>query len=226
VIDITPFPEPVATSKPGRADYDTDPAPDTLLRDPSFQDDTEPTNIWDYRVAEDYDELFGAEELEDIPVLAPEQAPWFCAHPEFRAVLAAVEDGTGPPGPGGLYIVYRSLWGPLNDTLPRFGPWLLVFCQTLAAQNFLLRVWLPPNHYPTDDRTRAELRLAELARHTWVRLRHDPETGRCWTERLTGFSPEPVWNDLLFEEVVHAAFRERTVTSLDHPVLKRLLQEP
>ena len=37
--------------------------------------------------------------------------------------------------------------------------------------------------------------------------------------------PEPIWPDVSFRELVEIAFRERLITTHDHPVLRRLRGE-
>jgi hypothetical protein len=40
-----------------------------------------------------------------------------------------------------------------------------------------------------------------------------------------GNIPDPEWPDLTFKEIVGLAFKDRVVSSLDHPLVKRLRGE-
>ncbi len=78
-----------------------------------------------------------------------------------------------------------------------------------------------------DDWNRSALNIAELAKREWVRIgsnrtmgMYEPMIAMC-RENI----PEPEWTEDGFEKIVQAAFKDRIITSMDHPVLKRLRGE-
>ena len=38
----------------------------------------------------------------------------------------------------------------------------------------------------------------------------------------TGELPDPEWPDLSFEDIMKVAFKDRFITGMDHPVIRRL----
>ena len=57
---------------------------------------------------------------------------------------------------------------------------------------------------------------------TWVRVSANMALGAYDIAVAEGISSEPQWPDLSFQELLRIAFRDRLVTDLNHPVVKRL----
>jgi hypothetical protein len=77
-----------------------------------------------------------------------------------------------------------------------------------------------------DDRksawSRSAREAAEMAVEKWVRMQSKLSLGAYEITVAAGEMAEPVWPDLSFQELVRIAYRDRMITSLDHPVVKRL----
>jgi hypothetical protein len=103
-----------------------------------------------------------------------------------------------------------------------------VICKTIfTAINrqgvvFLWPVRLPP----PDDRKSTWLQsareAAEMAMGKWLRVRANMSLGAYEIAVASGEMAEPAWPDLSFQELVRIAYRDRMITSFDHPVVKRL----
>ena len=60
-----------------------------------------------------------------------------------------------------------------------------------------------------------------MAMDTWVRVKANMSLG-AYEISAAGEMADPVWPDLSFQELLRIAFRDRMITALDHPVIKRL----
>jgi hypothetical protein len=88
-------------------------------------------------------------------------------------------------------------------------------------------VFLWPVRLPaTDDRKSAWLRsareAAEKAMEQWLRVQSNMSLGAYEITPAAIEMAQPVWPDHSFQELVRIAYRDRMITSLDHPVVKRL----
>jgi hypothetical protein len=88
-------------------------------------------------------------------------------------------------------------------------------------------VFLWPVRLPApDDRKSAWPRslreAAEMAMEKWLRVQANMSLGAYEITPAPGQIAEPTWPELSFQELVRIAYRDRMITSLDHPVVKRL----
>jgi hypothetical protein len=56
----------------------------------------------------------------------------------------------------------------------------------------------------------------------WIRLKANIALGAYEIHVAESEMADPVWPDLSFTELLRIAYRDRMITSLDHPVVKRL----
>jgi hypothetical protein len=87
---------------------------------------------------------------------------------------------------------------------------------------FLWPVKLPA---PDDRKTewpRSAREAAEMAMTRWIRMKANMSLGAYEITVAESAMADPVWPDLTFQELVRIAYRERMITTLDHPVIKRL----
>jgi hypothetical protein len=88
---------------------------------------------------------------------------------------------------------------------------------------FLWPIRLPtPNDRRSDNWARSAREAAEVAMGQWVRLKSNMSLGAYEITVAESVMAEPEWPDLSFQELVRIAYRDRMVTSLEHPVVKRL----
>lgn len=62
----------------------------------------------------------------------------------------------------------------------------------------------------------------ELAMTRWVRVKANMSLGAYEAYEASATIPDPTWPDLTYQAILKIAFRDRYVTGLDHPVVKRL----
>ena len=87
---------------------------------------------------------------------------------------------------------------------------------------FLWPVRLPDRQGRQMEWWRSMREAAELAMKQWIRTKASMSLGayEIWTAIST--MSEPEWPDVSFQDLIRLAFRDRLITSLDHPVIKRL----
>jgi hypothetical protein len=103
----------------------------------------------------------------------------------------------------------------------------VVFKTVFTAINRQGVVFLWPVRLPApDDRKSEWLRsareAAELAMTRWVRMKANMSLGAYEITVAEGVVADPIWPGLPFQDLVRIAYRDRMVTALDHPVVKRL----
>jgi hypothetical protein len=87
---------------------------------------------------------------------------------------------------------------------------------------FLWPVRLPAPDDRQSDWWRTAREAAETAMKCWVRMKANMSLGAYETTVATGTMADPVWPELSFQELLRIAYRDRMVTTIDHPVVKRL----
>jgi hypothetical protein len=87
---------------------------------------------------------------------------------------------------------------------------------------FLWAIPLPAPDGRKNEWARSAREAAEMAMKQWVRLKANMSLGAYEITVAESVMADPVWPDLSFQELVRIAFRDRLITSIDHPVVKRL----
>ena len=103
----------------------------------------------------------------------------------------------------------------------------VVFKAVFTAVNRQGVVFLWPIRLPApDDRKtewpRSAREAAEMAMTKWLRLKANMSLGAYEITTAESAMAEPVWPELSFEELLRIAFRDRMITAIDHPVVRRL----
>jgi hypothetical protein len=96
---------------------------------------------------------------------------------------------------------------------------------TVINRQGVVSLWPVRLPAPDDRKTdwpRSEREAAERAMTQWVRTKANLSLGAYETFVAETVIAEPVWPDYSFQELLRIAFRDRMVTSIDHPVVKRL----
>jgi hypothetical protein len=87
---------------------------------------------------------------------------------------------------------------------------------------FFWPVRLPTPEGRNSDWWRSGREAAELAMKSWVRVRANMNLGAYDIFQAESAIADPEWPELGFWELIKIAFRDHLVTSLDHPVIRRL----
>jgi hypothetical protein len=88
-------------------------------------------------------------------------------------------------------------------------------------------VFLWPVRLPTSDGKQMEWwrsmrEAAELAMQRWLRVKANMSLGAYEMFVAESAMSEPVWPEATYQDLIRLAFRDRLITSVDHPVIKRL----
>ena len=211
-------------SNPGPGLFDrTETQPAEAVKPP-----TETLNPFDpsrYRLSTNYAELIGtAEHLLEIACRKPGKEAWFRTHPTHRMESMVLETGGDGGGDREVFLVDPGLW-PALALESVFGPRLLIQYQTRQGVNAIWPIKLPRSGDKVNPWTRSAIQAATLAESRWVRLESDQVAG-CYKARTAdGIPDEPKWPDHDFGRLLELSFRDRIISGMDHPVLKRLRGE-
>lgn len=178
-------------------------------------------DLAELRMSQEFAENLGVEKLlTKVTSGKPDKQAYFQVHsdPTFRLDTAAIR----LKDRGETYLVARPLWNELGPEITR------VMLFTAITRQGLLFVWpiqLPGPDGKHHEAHQVQLNTAMQAMGTWMRL--------AWNEQTRGYdvfkagselSP-PKWPKWSFQEILKAAFKDRFIQSLDHPVLKELRGE-
>ena len=87
---------------------------------------------------------------------------------------------------------------------------------------FLWPVRLPDPDGKDFEWWRSMREAADLATTQWVRVKANKHLGAYEMFVAESTMSEPVWPEASFQDLVKLAFRDRLISKLDHPVIKRL----
>src|SRR5581483_6025373 len=122
------------------------------------------------------------------------------------------------------YWVDPALWPHLADE-PTFGRRLVVTAITRSGVVFLWGLRLPGADGRTPDWIAVPLEAARAAERQWTKIFWDQSQRRHRIKVSEFLAEEPRWPDRPFSELLRLAFQDRVISSLDHPVLRRLRGE-
>jgi hypothetical protein len=178
----------------------------------------DPFNLESLRLRPSFLETAGVQKLlTTVPSRRPGPQDWVRVHPspEYRENFAMIdlkEDGED-------FLVRPELAEELAGEF--------VFKTVFTAVNRQGVVSLWPIRLPTPDErksdwTRSAREAAEKAMVEWVRIKSNRSLGAYEISVAKSVMAEPVWPELPFQELIRIAYRDRMITALDHPVVKRL----
>ncbi|HJZ53633.1 MAG TPA: hypothetical protein VKE74_01665 [Gemmataceae bacterium] len=184
----------------------------------------DPFDVGRLRLPADDDAALGVRELlVTIPYRKPSKEQFIRVHPDpaFRCTggLIELKDDDSES-----YWVDPSLWPYLADE-PTFGRRLVVTAVTRQGAVFLWGLRLPGTDGKTPDWVTIPLEAAKAAESRWVKLFWDQSQRRHRIKVSEHLADEPQWPTQTFPELLRLAFKDRVITTPDHPVLKRLRGE-
>jgi hypothetical protein len=177
------------------------------------------------RITSDFNATVGLKKaILSIPARKPDKTWWVRAHPgeDYRLQTAVIEL-RGERGAGEVYLVAPHLRADLAAE-PTFRPKLFVAAVTTQGVPFLWEANLPRTDRE-DNWSKTALEAVQLATRGWIRVAANMSAGGYDAWQATGDLPEPQWPTFPFKEWLRLAFKDKYITSLDHPVLRRLRGE-
>ena len=170
------------------------------------------------RLSQDFGSMVGVKKvITTIPVHKPHKQEFVRIRPEddyqfSTAVIEMKEDRE-------TFLIAPELWSELpGEIVPK------IFLTGMTRQGvlFLWSIRLPNADGRHDNWNRSALEAAELAKKKWVKVVSNMALGGYEVYEATGELPDPEWPDLSFGEIMEIAFKDRYITGMDHPVIRRL----
>jgi hypothetical protein len=196
------------------------PVPPETQGDPSGPDPFDPAYL---TLSQDFATATGARKLvTTIPVRKPSKESFVRTHPDeayrLRTYVLELKEA------GELYLVAPTLWEALKAE-PTVSPRLLVTTVNRDGTLFVWPIRLPGPDGRIDDWNRSALEAADMARSRWIRVAANMDLRANEITESSAITADPAWPDLSFREILRIAFRDKMISSWDHPVLRRLRGE-
>ena len=187
-------------------------------------DAPDPFDVARLRLEPDDDAALGVRELlVSVPYRKPSKEQFIRVHRDaaYRCTggLIELKDDDSE-----CYWVDPSLWPYLADE-PTFGKRLIVTGVTRQGSPFLWGLRLPGADGKVPVWVSIPLEAAKNAETKWTKLFWDQSQRRHRIKVSEHLADEPTWPELPFPELLRLAFKDRVISSLDHPILMRLRGE-
>ncbi|MDP2073392.1 hypothetical protein [Hydrogenophaga sp.] len=155
-----------------------------------------------------------------VPVRKPGNQTFVRVHPAAEWQLSALilqlkEDGE-------CYFVHPSLAPELAQEVRAKQLY------TYVGRDGNVALWpvnLPGEDGRLDQWSQSAHTAAQMAQASWIRMVANRPVGAYDVYEAPNLSDEPTWPELSFKEVLNLAFKDRLITALDHPIVKRLRGE-
>jgi hypothetical protein len=121
-----------------------------------------------------------------------------------------------------LYLIHGSLQLDLENE-PEIRNHRLYVCLSLRSRNpFLIAVKMAGPDGKLSTWSRSAFAALDKAKTTWSRIFTVRETSSYRDEPSKSKNlPEPVWPSISMRDLVNLAFKDRIITSWNHPILKQ-----
>jgi hypothetical protein len=205
----TPPVEETSTAAPDPA-APAAPSPSTAAPDPF--------DIASLRLNPSFVETAGVKKLlTTVPVKRPSPQDFFRVHPapEYRENFATIELKDDRE----VYLVHPTVLPDLTSEVMYSTVFTVVNRQGVVS---LWPIRLPASNDRKSEWPRSAREAAELAMTQWVRLQANMSLGAYEISVAQSVIADPAWPALPFAELVRIGFGGRIITTLEHPVIKRL----
>ena len=155
--------------------------------------------------------------LTTVPVKRPSQQDFFRVHPapEYRENFALIDLKDDREE----FLVHPTILSELTNEATYKTVFTAVNRQGVV---FLWPIRLPAPNDRKTEWSRSAREAAELAMTRWVRMKPNMSLGAYDISVAESVIADPVWPELPYAELLKIAFRERIITTLEHPVVRRL----
>jgi len=194
---------------------------DEAIDPPPNAENTEapdPFNLENLRLDQSFIETAGVRKLlRTIPVHKPNPQDFVRCHasPDYRMNAPVIELKDEREE----YVITKEL---VPELVGEFINKTLFTAINRQGVIFLWPVRLPDPEGKSMEWWRSSREAAELAMKQWVRVKANRSLGAYEMFIAESVMSDPVWPDATFQELIRLAFRDRLITTLGHPVIKRL----
>jgi hypothetical protein len=194
----------------------TDPKADS----PQTPQALDPFDLSNLRLSQSFIETSGVKKLlTTVPVRKPSPQDWVRVRPEpeFREDFAVIELKDDREE----YVIATPA---IPALIGEFVNKTLFTAINRQGVLFLWPVRLPEPDGRQMDWHRSAREAAEKAMTGWVRFKANMSLGAydIFEVDKKARVPDPTWPELSFQEIIRIAFRDRLITTTDHPVIRRL----
>lgn len=178
----------------------------------------DPFNLDNLRLSQNFAETAGVRKLlKTVPVHKPNPQDFVRVHPNptYRDNFPVIELKDDREE----YVVVAEL---LPELIGEFVSKTLFTAVNRQGVIFLWPVRLPDPNGKQMEWWRSMREAAELAMTQWIRTKSNMSLGAYEMYVAESTMSEPEWPDVTFQDLIRLAFRDRLITTLDHPVIKRL----
>lgn len=196
------------------------PADGVVIQIPSGPAAPDPFDPAALRLSQDFTSHVGGEKLLTIvPVRKPTKEQWVRVRSEesFRLdtlILERKEDSE-------TYLLAPNLRA-LFEIEPTIRAVTLFTCITRGGDLFLWQIPLPGVDGRDNQWHESARKAAKEGMDRWVRVTANCANGAYDVSISRAEIPDPVWPKQSMRDLLAIAFRDRTIDSVDHPVLARL----
>ena len=177
-----------------------------------------PFDLANLRLDQSFVESAGVKKLlTTVPVRKPGPQEFIRVHPEphYRENLAVLELKDDRE----TYLLPPAL----ANELP--GEFYMATLYTAISRQKVVFLW--PVRLPNPDGRivewhRSAASAAEHAMKRWMRVKANMSLGGYEIFEAASSIPDPEWPSSSFQELIEIGFRDRLITNLDHPAIKRL----
>jgi hypothetical protein len=176
-------------------------------------------NLESLRLPQNFGETLGVRRLiTRVPVRKPIKQEFFRVRPgeawRFQAMILELKEESE------TYLLSSSLWSVMPELL---RPAVLHTAADRRNNVFLIPVPLPGTDGRRNSWHESLAEVVEKAETRWVRSVANKAVGGYDMLVAEGNLAEPEWPDITFDELIKIAFRDRVITTEDHPVIRQLL---
>jgi hypothetical protein len=168
-------------------------------------------------LSQNYEDQIEAEDLlMDIPVRRPKKLEWVRVHPNHRlGPVALLEDDEEK-----IYLLSEDVHTAVHEEAKVVT---LRQCITSTKVSF---IWHVPCVQPDGadwSSWKSQRAAAEIGEESWIRMIWQREASNYKVRRKADYG-EPAWPTQSIDELAETAFKGRIIDSLDHPVIRHLLE--
>jgi hypothetical protein len=178
----------------------------------------DPFDLAKLRVSQDFLETTNVKKLlTTVPIRRPAAQDFVRVQPspQYRETLALLELKEDRE----VYIVNLSAVPELQTEC------FIATLFTAISRTGVMFMWpvrVPAADGRTNDWHVSAATAAQHAMTRWIRIRANMSLRAYEIFEAESSIPDPVWPELSFEAIYRIAFKDRLITSQDHPVIKRL----